>query len=299
MTGRHGIPRDVGIELLHALVVAAAHVAATRILVIKGPTLARQGLRPARLSADVDVLVPPLEVERVVAVLSRWGWHPRITEAALQPSHSITLIHAEWGADIDLHREFPGIGRDASTAFERLWRDHHEERFAGVLVPVPSPNANAVILALHAARDRAEVGGAEGIRVAAEAVARRPSADILDLVGALDAAVAFDEVAIAAGIVNPDPAAMDPLRSRAWRVATSTRDRTGPLLATVLAAPLRERPRLIAQAVWPSETVIRAENPGLAPGHLAVVRRRFIRIATGLRSLPAAISALRRRRTSP
>lgn len=293
------IPHDVGVDLLHALVAAAAGAASARILVIKGPTLARQDLRPERSSADVDALVHPADLERVLEVLSAWGWHPRVADQSLQPPHSVTLIHAAWGADLDVHRSFPGIGAAEAVAFDALWHDHRRERFAGRSVDVPSPVANAVILALHATRDRAEPGGADGIALAASAVARLPRREVMAAVAELDAAVAFEAVAVAAGLAPTPPDGLDAGRMRTWRVTTSTRDRTGPLLARILAAPWRRRPAMIARALWPSETVIRAENPDLAPGRRAVTRRRLHRLATGLRSLPTAISALRRSRTSP
>ena len=51
-----------------------------------------------------------------------------------------------------MHRRFPGIGIDASAAFERLWAERHTVLIAGTPCLVPSVTAQRLVLIVHAAR---------------------------------------------------------------------------------------------------------------------------------------------------
>ena len=65
-----------------------------RLLVIKGQSLAYHGLRPARTSADVDVLVEPRRFDELCAEILDAGWRERATTevGAVWAGHSLTFL---------------------------------------------------------------------------------------------------------------------------------------------------------------------------------------------------------------
>src|SRR5690606_10193028 len=88
----------IAVDLAHALVARVAAEVAARALLIEGQIASRVGLRPPRVSADVDVLVETSKLEDLRRALMARGWHPPVERAVprvLEP-HSVTLVHDEW-----------------------------------------------------------------------------------------------------------------------------------------------------------------------------------------------------------
>src|SRR6478735_5671403 len=89
-----GLPLVDAVELAAAWAAALAERLGIRLLVIKGDTLARHGLRDPRVPADVDVLVEPAAFERYCAAISAAGWSERpVPRINLQAAHSVTYLH--------------------------------------------------------------------------------------------------------------------------------------------------------------------------------------------------------------
>ncbi|QCC76653.1 nucleotidyltransferase family protein [Nocardioides daphniae] len=64
-------------QLLYALTADVARRTGTRVLAIKGATLSHHGLRAPRVSADIDVLMHPDDVDTFVAGMEAAGWRRR------------------------------------------------------------------------------------------------------------------------------------------------------------------------------------------------------------------------------
>jgi Uncharacterised nucleotidyltransferase len=146
------VPLPVRVELAHAAVQALAEDAGVDVLHIKGPAVQR-GLR-GRVTggSDVDVIVRPSGVDRLVAALTAHGWRVETTfDAGSAFDHAANFFHESWGL-LDVHRHYPGMDRDPAAAFERLWSTHGTVDLAHVPCPVPDPLAQSLVLLLHAAR---------------------------------------------------------------------------------------------------------------------------------------------------
>ena len=81
---------EEAVPLLHALIARAADDLGVRVLAIKGPVVALQGLREQRTSADVDVLVHPRDLEPLVDGLVALGWR-RVGEGTYASDHAPAL----------------------------------------------------------------------------------------------------------------------------------------------------------------------------------------------------------------
>lgn len=151
-------PHAAAVELAHPLVAHAAALSRTRALVIKGPVSALYGLRPERLSADVDVLVERAGLDDLCAMLMERGWHAPVQRDVprVLVEHSRTFIHDEWPCAIDVHHYFPGFFADPDEAFEALWASRRTVTLAHRPVVVPGRPGMAVLMALHAMRTPAE-----------------------------------------------------------------------------------------------------------------------------------------------
>lgn len=145
------IPLAVRIEMCRAAVQLIADRQGTRLLHIKGGVL-DASIRPIREGTDVDVIVDPARIGDMHRALIARGWSVYSTFDEGSPfGHAQTYWHHDWGY-IDLHRRFPGIRLDDSTAFETLWRGHAGGTAAGLAIIVPGLTAQVVLFLLNAAR---------------------------------------------------------------------------------------------------------------------------------------------------
>ncbi len=124
-----------------------------RSLAIKGPAFVELGVRGARRSTDVDILIHPEDRTRVLEILRRAGWKaltlPRVTHRV---HHAVTLAHPRMVATVDLHHRFPGLTRPADQAFESLWDGREVVSLAGSQVITVAATAGLVVETLHALR---------------------------------------------------------------------------------------------------------------------------------------------------
>ena len=151
----HELALTEAVPLAHALVARVAGDHDVRVLFIKGPAAAEQGLRPHRGSVDVDVLVDPRQRGLLAAALDELGWvdeNPYLSPTVL-PQHSLTHRHESWPCELDLHDRFPGFFADPQAVFETLWLRRTTVRVAAQDIPAPDRAGHALVLALHSLRD--------------------------------------------------------------------------------------------------------------------------------------------------
>lgn len=287
-------------ELLTAWVSARAEQHGIRALVIKGRTLADDGLRPARVSSDVDLLVEPDRFDELCARITESGWTdlPGTFAGRHFSVHSRTLRREGWPAALDIHREYPGLLRDPAEAFEALWRSRRVAVFGHRGCPVPSRPAGAVILALHGLR------GTRRQARHANDVARLPHvrfrasehAELSRLVVETGAAPALGPLLAAWDLtVDVDDGLRATARGRAWRRKVAESE--GSALSWVFLlrrVPWREKPGIIGRALWPHRDDLArssAETPG---GAWSRLRTRLARLRRGIAGIVPALRALRR-----
>lgn len=283
------------VELAHAYVQCVVENAGARALLIKGPTLTHQGLRRARTSSDVDVLIEPREFEAVCTALLTFGWHERPVSliAEVTSVHSRTFLHDAWPCDIDVHRYFPGMLADPSEAFEALWAEKTQLTFASQRCDVPNRIGNVIILALHSLRGTERQGRhAEEldhlIRVPLTLIERNALSQLATATGS--AATLIDvlprlgvDVAVSTEDLKSAPA-------RRWRERVSS----GSFGAYFWLAALREaqgveRARIAWRAVWPSNRDLLIERPETRDTPVGRVHARVRRWRRGARSIPRAL----------
>lgn len=152
--GAHVAVPEAGV-LVQVLADHAAREAGVRLLAIKGQALAVQGLREERVSADVDVLVDPVEVDRFVTRMEGLGWcrGPVPSTPPLAPRHAVDMVSDLWPVGVDVHHQFPGFLADPEAVFDALWRRRVPVVLGGVEVWAPSPAGHAEVVALHYLRE--------------------------------------------------------------------------------------------------------------------------------------------------
>ncbi len=146
------LSEDAGVEVLH-IKGPAVHASLLQVQRDDDPVLGVEAGSPKpRQSVDVDLLVRPSHVERLVEAMSSHGWQMAYRfEDGSAFEHASTWIR-EGLCTADIHRNFPGIGIPEEEAFELLWSGRRTEAIAGYLCRVPSLTAQRLILILHATR---------------------------------------------------------------------------------------------------------------------------------------------------
>ncbi|MFC6353337.1 hypothetical protein ACFP6B_05440 [Rothia nasimurium] len=146
------LPLNVRIRLSHAHLQYLATVSSSDILHIKGYIYGPDTYPTTRASSDVDLLVRPEHVEKFVESTVSAGWQILTTfETGSDYHHAMTIYHPTWGL-ADIHRAFPGIGLDATQAFNRLWEKRRIKTIANVECLTTSLTDSRIIVYVHAAR---------------------------------------------------------------------------------------------------------------------------------------------------
>jgi Uncharacterised nucleotidyltransferase len=288
------------VPLAHALLERVAEQEGVRVLFVKGPAAAEQGLRAARTSVDVDAMVDPAQHHRLAERLGRLGWvddHP-YTSPTVLPMHSTTHRHAAWPCELDIHDRFPGFFADRQDVFERLWARRQHVVVAARRLPCPDDAGHALVLALHALRDPHAPGKAaeledlaERVGATSDAASLRDLADLAHALGAADTAAPFLErvgaPAVGRGSTPPEDL-------QAWRLRTQPEASVAGWLDELRRLPKRQWPRFLWYAAVLTETELRLDDPSLPPGRGALARARLRRLRRGLRAVPVAARNLRR-----
>jgi hypothetical protein len=294
---------DEAVALGYAMVVRAAEDVGVRALAIKGPVLALQGLREPKASVDVDVLVDPAGLARVLSALAGLGWHDDgLTETpGIVPQHSVTVRHPRWPCEVDVHHWFPGFLADPAEVFDVLWARRTTVPIAHTPVTSCDPVGSAAIAALHYLRDQHkqapldELAGT--VRGTWTATQVEELATLAADTGAADTLRPFLDQVGAPAVASTRPLVV-PL------VDWHTRSQTGttevlPWLVELGRTPLARRPGLVWRAVWLRDEQFRGWDPSLPQTRGALARARWARVQRGWRALPGAAREYRRLRKRP
>lgn len=248
-TGRQA-PVAARVHLAHAVVQKLADDAGIDLLHLKGPAVL-PGLRaPGKQSSDVDVLVRPSHLERLVDALESVGFEQRTDFATGSVfAHAANWWHDDWGW-VDVHHTWPGVMVGAEEAYDVLSRNQVVHQIAHRDCLVPSRTAQRLILVLHAARS------ATGVHVDHAWAGATPAEQ--DDVRAL-AAELRAQVALAAGIGELDQHRGDPTYAL-WHHFLHGGTRVELWRARLAAAPtLRAKADLISEATRVNRDHLRME----------------------------------------
>jgi len=257
VTTQPPVPLGVRVQLGHAAVQSVVDAAGARALHVKGYALDDSLRWEGRVGSDVDVLVHPADVPAVLAGLAGAGWHQQTDfETGSAFEHATTWVHDDFGY-VDVHRFYPGLGDDPARAFDAVWAERAVVELGGVPCPVPSVDAQALMVLLHAGRSRPSPRTRRDIAHVWESAEPARQESVRRLVDRLDAHLGF-----AAAVGD-----LDAYRGRPdyelWRVSLRGGTRIQEWLARVRAAgSLRARVRLMLRA------------PLVNTEHLAVVLNR-------------------------
>lgn len=146
------VPLAVRMRLSHAYFQDLAHRHGIDLLHIKGYAFAEEVYRPGRSSSDVDLLVRPEHIEKLIKVAQSEGWKILAKfETGSIFEHAMTLYHGTWGL-VDVHRYFPGIGDSQGSAFEALWQNRRTRCIGNFPCNLPSLVDSRIFVLVHSAR---------------------------------------------------------------------------------------------------------------------------------------------------
>ncbi|MDQ0146003.1 nucleotidyltransferase family protein [Pseudarthrobacter niigatensis] len=282
-----------GVLLGHALVAGLAAGLGIRAFFIKGPVSVLQGLREAKVSADVDVVVDPVRLEDLMQGLHERGWRERPVDPDSRtfPKHSVTVHHPEWPCCIDVHFRFPGMERP--DCFESLWANTETLELAGQQLTVPSRELGVLFLALHALRSPALPACRHELDYLADLTRREILAEeLLEVARATNSLAAvrpFLEVLLPSSItvVWPEP-------SPEWRNRVAAQDPGSARLLAILQAPWSEKPRLLWGALFPTREVFLSGNIYADMSLFGQLRQHCARWWRFVRALPRIARSLRK-----
>ena len=168
--------------------------------------------------------------------------------------------------------------------------------FAHRGVQIPDRLSSILISALHAMRD-----GTVGARTTADLdslasldLSVRERADLAQLAAATGCDGSLEDFLRTLGVdVSPSPSPA--LGEWNARVASASQG-AYPWLLLWQSSRWRDRPRVVARAVWPTDDDIVFARPEVPRRALPLLAARFRRWGRGLRGLPRSLAALRHRR---
>ncbi|MFF2344761.1 nucleotidyltransferase family protein [Pseudarthrobacter sp. NPDC058119] len=284
-----------GVLLGHALVACLADSVGIRVFFIKGPASVIQGLREAKISADVDVFVDPARLGELIQDLYERGWRRRPSDPdnITFPKHSVTLDHPEWPCCIDVHFRFPGMEKPHRDSFEYLWQHTVSMELAGQQLRVPLKELGILFLALHALRSPELPACRQELQYLGGVVRREsksePLLELARATGALAAVRPFVESLLPESVSPAWPAP-----SQEWRNRVAAQAPGSARLLAILQAPWTEKPRMLWGALFPTREVFLSGNiyaDMSMSGRLRQHRNRWWRF---VRALPRIMRSLRK-----
>jgi len=288
---------DEAVDLAHAWLQQAADAHGIRVLFIKGPALHRQGLRSARVSGDVDVLVEPAGFRDFCTHLADVGWRQRdaMLLSEFTTLHSKTYLREGWPCDIDVHSYYPGFLGDPSVVFESLWARRMPLEFAHQPCLVPDRVAGVLILALHSLRGTVtqERHAAELTELLTVELTEVERMQLADLAAATGSTQTLQAVLPRLGVDLPaSPDGTIP-GLREWR----ERLEAGSVGAYQWFVAFRRsqglaKLRILWRAIWPTDHDLLIARPEIPDAFWPKLRGRVARWGRGLRSLPRAVRAI-------
>ncbi|HEX9227078.1 MAG TPA: nucleotidyltransferase family protein [Arthrobacter sp.] len=288
--------QDEAVLLATALVDYVAASAGLPVLFIKGPAATMMGLRENHVSADVDVLVRPEDLDRMMELLAARGWLERPFGKAVvrQYLHSRTLYHPQWNCDIDVHDRFPGMEAPPDGAFDTFWRDRQHLVMAARSVPVPSVAAAVIFQALHSLRTMEEPRHQREYSGLLERIDISIHQEIVNLSMELRATAALtaflDDLGVAELPVGQEAV------SDEWRHRTAVQGTGTAYLVALMESPWRAKPRVLARAIFPSRNTLRERDLHLDDSVAGLLRAHLSRWRRGAAGIPAAVRKIKDKR---
>lgn len=285
------------LRLDHLAITASAVLAERHVphALIKGATTSHWLYDPPRDYRDVDLLVPGSRLDAAVSALVEGGVaspaHGRLGE---EGDHSLVLV-STIGAELDLHVALPSLTPEPGS--DALWAalEAHLEPFDldGRRLPALDVVARSVVLALHVVASgqhseqvREDFRRARRVVSTDDWAAARHLASTLGVVMHFEAAEALvDGVALRA--IPPEV-----------RLRLSGGSASAIQLARLGALPLRRLPGAVWREAFPSRTFLTRMFPDVDAGRMSLSRARAVRLMGLIRSLPGALTELRRARRS-
>lgn len=291
---------DEAVELGHAWLQSLADGRGIRVLFIKGPALHRHGLRAARTSTDVDLLVEPERFAEFCSLILAAGWttRPGVLIAELRTQHSQTFLRDGWPCDVDVHSFFPGFLADPAIAFDALWARRTQLEFAHRMCTVPDRVGSILILALHSLRGASiqQRHADELEQLLRVELTDQERADAAALALATGSAATLETVLPRLGVHVDAP--VDPAQAKAlqqWRQRVAAGSHGAYFwLQALRDAPWSQRPRILWRAFWPTRHELLVARPETVDTLRGRTRARIARLGRGIRSLPRGVRAITR-----
>lgn len=268
-------PVAARVHLAHAVVQKLADDRSIDLLHLKGPAVL-PGLRaPGRQSSDVDVLVRPSHLERLVEALESIGFEQRTDFSTGSVfAHAANWWHDDWGW-VDVHTHWPGVSTDPEAAFDVFARTSLTLQIAHWDCPVPDRTSQRLILVLHSARSR----GTTDLDHAWLGADADEQADVRRLAAELGA-----EVALAAGVGELE-LHRDAPTYLLWRYFTEGGSRFDEWRARLAAAPtVRAKAALATAAMRVNRDHLRMEL-GRPPTREELRERQRLRVRRAVTEL--------------
>lgn len=255
-------------ELAIALVSECSQRTRVRTLILKGDALADYGLRRARRSGDVDVLVPPASFEAFESILRDFGWQARAS-GSLFSTHATSYYHAGWPVDIDLHHRVPGLLQSPDAVFSAIWADRRSCARAWGDFSIPDRATSALIYYLDVTRSYRPLRStaSEPERVAQYIANALPDIEERLHLAAVARTLGADwtcaRLLELCGQTPGERVSVDAAVARDWELRTNKRGRVaGVALANLRLLPWARRPRAVLELVRAAPEVDGAVPPG-------------------------------------
>ncbi|MGC0368430.1 nucleotidyltransferase family protein [Microbacterium sp. SLBN-111] len=284
------VPQRAAVSLLAPVVQAFADRHGIRILGIKGQALALQGLRTARSTGDVDMLVDPSRFDELCALLRHHRWRdrdgkilvPLPPEGSASVPHARTLEHPHWPTHLDLHRYYPGFLGPAQETFEFLWDARDRVGDGTLSLEVPARIDHWLLAALHAIRSGDERQMTD-LRERAQAEFAGRMSTVLERGIELRAFEPLRGQFLLLGEQGPAPANVEPPLLTAWnRRLRDSRADDDAFVEQLLDARGRVRMALLLRQIFPPPRSARAFH-AVAPGPLGLLAFYARRLLSGPR----------------
>ena len=272
-TGR--MPLGARVHLAHAVVEKLAADADVDVLHLKGAAFLPDLRPPGRRSSDVDVLVRPSHLHRLIFALESIGWEQRTDFATGSVfAHAANWWHDYWGW-VDVHVIWPGVTIDPEQAYDVLAATAVRHPIAHIPCPAPDRTGQLLVLVLHAARSI----GSTDADYAWSRADESERAQVRALAATLRA-----EVALAAGLGELENFRHDPTYAL-WRHVSTGGSRLDEWRARLAATPsARARAKLLTDVFRVNRDHLRMEL-GHAPTRQELRRRQLLRIRRAAREL--------------